>query len=698
MSITTDRLFERLPAYLRLRDAAEGQLIKGRVAPGDPRPAEDFGPLRTLASLIAREAQIVEEGLDAHYDNAFIETCAPWVIPYLGELLGVRGLADIPEGIDMRARVANALELRARKGTLRALEQAATDASGWPVAAVEYWQRLVHTQAMRLPHPEMGKTVDLRDRGALARIGTPFARTARNADVRRIATRGGRWNLGNIGLHVWRLRPAALTDHRVFPAAAGRRDFRFHPLGCDAQLYAPRGIGGGPGAPAREADMPAPITRALLAEDPGRFYGPGRAMLLQVGGALIPLAEIRAAHLGDRPGGGAEPPWNRTGGIPGLTLIDPELGRIVVDPNRGGALRVTCHFARVLEIGGGEYPRAAAIGSIEDAQPLPVGGNSASAVVAAGGTGSFVFTQSSRYTANGTIAVPAGETLRLIAADGRFPTVRLGAAGLSIALGTDARVELNGLRLDNGALRITGGGGDAAVTLTDCTLVPGLSLARDGSPVSPGAPSLTLAAPGASLRLTRVIAGPVIVAEDTDTRCVECILDAGSPAATALAPTPGAMRNLVAFDRCTIRGLVRSASFAEGARQSPEGTGVVLDSRDRLASSDTLFVGAPAPAVDVQHRQTGCIRFSLVPAGSLTPRLYRCIPGPVPQFASRRLSDAAYMMLTRANPPAILQGAEDGGEIGVFNRAAHRARNDNIARSIDDFLRFGHAAGVFHET
>ena len=132
MNLTGDQLFELLPAFQRLRDAEQGRSIKREVDPvSTTRGIEDFGPLRTLASLIAREGQIVDEALDQYYADAFIETCAPWAIPYLGDLLGVRGLADIPEGIDMRARVANTLDLRSRKGTLRALEQAAGPCTLW---------------------------------------------------------------------------------------------------------------------------------------------------------------------------------------------------------------------------------------------------------------------------------------------------------------------------------------------------------------------------------------------------------------------------------------------------------------------------------------------------------------------------------------------------------------------------------------
>ncbi len=697
MNLTTDQLFELLPAFLRLHDAEQGRRIKRAVDPtSTTRDIEDFGPLRTLASLIAREGQIVDEALDQHYANAFIETCAPWVIPYLGDLLGVRGLADIPEGIDMRARVANALDLRSRKGTLRALEQAAADSSGWPVYAVEYWKKLVHTQSMRLTHPAMGRTVNTRDKPAMARIGMPFERDGRNVEVRRIETATGRWNLGNIGLHVWRLRPYSISGHVALPVGT-RRDFRFHPLGCDAQLYARTGLDAGTDVPSLEADMPAPITRNIMAEDESRFYGPGKAMLIQVGNTVVPVENIKAANLASRAAPGApEPDWTRSGGISGVTLIDPELGRIVIDPDLSGPVRVTCHFARVLEIGGGEHGRVHSIGSIEDGITIAPSNNLVTAINGAGGEGTFLLEQSSHYSANGTITVPADGILRIVAIDGAFATVRIGSAGLTIALGDNATLELNGLRLHNGAVTITGTG--AAINIHESTLVPGLALGIDGAAASPGAVTLDCRTAGAALRMDRCISGLVQVAQDMDVCISETILDAGDPADMAFRPAPGAARVTVAFDRCTILGRVATGAFTDGARAAPAGFGVAIDSDERLATSDTLFFGRTAPPVAAEFRQIGCIRFSYVPEGSLPPRLYRCVRTPEPIFDSTRYATADYMLLGSRNEEAITGGAENGGEIGAYNRAAHQARASNIRRSIDDFLRFGHAAGQFNET
>lgn len=683
MRLTLDDLFALLPAYMRLRDADEGAAVKSRLAPTDPRPPVDFGPLRTLASLIAREAQVSDEALDDLYDNAFIETCAPWAVPYLGELLGVRGLQDIPEGLDLRARVADALALRARKGTLRALEHAASEAANLPVMAVEYGRRLVHAQSMRLVHPAMGAAADFRDRPGLARIGTAFERASRGVEVRRIDTSArGRWNLGNVGLHVWRLRPWPLTHHLVNPAAAGGRIFRFHPLGCDARLFDRAEARAPIEQPMRESALPVAITRALMAEDPGRFYGENRALRVFVGDVAVPLAEIRAADLGDRATDGTEP-WNRAP-LPALTLIDPELGRLVVGQNRTGPVRISCNFARACEIGGGEQSRRASLASVEDAVPIPPADEIAAAVGAAGGT--FLLAESTHYVMGSAIAVPDGGLLRILAADGRFPTVAIPGT-LTVTLGRGATLELNGLRLHGGGIAVQGSATDpGTLVLRDCTLVPGLGLDRRGDATAPGAVSVQIGTTGMALVCERVISGPVQLMSDAEAIFADCILDAGSDAAAALFASPGSVRHVVSLTRCTVRGRVSTGSFSGSAGIDAAG--------GAPATSDTLFMGA-APGIEAAMRQTGCIRFSLVPPGALVPRLYRCTRGPAPVMESLRYADPAYMLMPPGTSDSLRRGAGNGGEIGVCNRAGLTVRDDNIARSIDDFLRFGHAAGIF---
>src|ERR1700735_2511026 len=124
-SPSTDRLYQLLPAVYRIRDSAQGQ------------------PLRALLSLVQQIYDTVEQDILGLYENWFIETCAEWVVPYIGDLLSVRPLyAANADTFSARAYVANTLDFRRRKGTAAMLEQLALDVTGWPAHVVEYFALL----------------------------------------------------------------------------------------------------------------------------------------------------------------------------------------------------------------------------------------------------------------------------------------------------------------------------------------------------------------------------------------------------------------------------------------------------------------------------------------------------------------------------------------------------------------------------
>ena len=93
----------------------------------------------------------------------------------------------------------------------------------------------------------------------------------------------------------------------TFPNACQVMRWHFHPLGFEASMDAPRSMvarlfdraeARAPiEQPMRESALPVAITRALMAEDPGRFYGENRALRVFVGDVAVPLAEIRADIL-----------------------------------------------------------------------------------------------------------------------------------------------------------------------------------------------------------------------------------------------------------------------------------------------------------------------------------------------------------------------------------------------------------------
>ena len=95
-----EHLFGLLPAFHRIRDAEAGH------------------PLRALLAVMQSEMDRMETDIERLHDNWFIETCEEWLVPYIGDLLAVRGIDPIDDGsFSLRAFVANTLEYRQAKGT-----------------------------------------------------------------------------------------------------------------------------------------------------------------------------------------------------------------------------------------------------------------------------------------------------------------------------------------------------------------------------------------------------------------------------------------------------------------------------------------------------------------------------------------------------------------------------------------------------
>ena len=153
-----------------------------------------------------------------------IETCAEWVTPYLGDLVGYRPLHGVvPPVASLRAEVAHTIALRRRKGTTLVLEQLARDVTGWSARAVEFFDLLVATQYMNHPRAHSLRCPDLRKGEALEWIGRAFETASRNVDVRNIESGRGSHNIPNVGLFLWRIE-----SHSRRMAPAVRVSERFH--------------------------------------------------------------------------------------------------------------------------------------------------------------------------------------------------------------------------------------------------------------------------------------------------------------------------------------------------------------------------------------------------------------------------------------------------------------------------------------
>ena len=205
MSLDAEQLYRLLPAVYRVRDAAARQ------------------PLRALIGAFARELEALEENLEQLYDDQFIETCAEWVAPYIGDLIGYRPLHGVVAAVaSPRAEVANTIAYRRRKGTALMLEQLARDVTDWPARAVEFFEQLATTQYMNHLRPHAPATAAVRSQRAMLAANGPF--NARRAHRRDAPARDAARPLQHSEYRHLPVAPAAVPPaRRAAVARSGRR-------------------------------------------------------------------------------------------------------------------------------------------------------------------------------------------------------------------------------------------------------------------------------------------------------------------------------------------------------------------------------------------------------------------------------------------------------------------------------------------
>jgi hypothetical protein len=704
-SLTADRLYALLPAVYRLRDAASGE------------------PLRALIGALAKEFSALEENLDQLYDDQFIETCAQWVAPYIGDLIGYRPLHGVsPKIASPRAEVANTIAYRRRKGTALMLEQLASDVTSWPAHAVEFFQELATSQYMKHIRPQAYATADLRDMGANFLQGGPFNAFAHTTEMRRPEGGSGRYNIPNIGIFLWRLLSLPLSAVPLTPDAADTtgRKFRVNPLGADLSLFRHAQTEDDITHLAEPINVPEPLSVRLMAlavrasqastvPAPDAIldddYGDGESLVFMRPGtppSLVPIGQVRVCDLRDiLDAGGNVIGWNHEDSVPAGTIgFDPERGRVLLGVPSDGALLATFHYGVTSAIGGGEYERAPQ-GDEQANQRTIAGGNPLQPeldAISGGGRlligDSLTYAQTPVFKVDDVLAAGApGLEVVVAAMDSTRPLIAAGGE-VTLAVGARGQLVLDGLVFSGGALRLPAAADDETreLILRDCTLVPGLALNPDGSAVSPDVPSLIVEHPFARVTLERCITGPLVIAGDATLTMTDCIVDAGRPESVAYdGDNAGGPGGTLTIRQCTIVGKLHTKLL-------------------QLASNSIFFarladsIGETwAAPIIAERRQEGCVRFCYVPSGSITPRRFRCVPDKdhpsvQPHFTSLRFGDPAYGQLRHATDPAIRQGADDESEMGVLHSLFQPQRETNLRIRLDEYLRFGLHAGVFYAT
>lgn len=730
MRFDVEQLMNMLPAVYRLRDVKD-------------RPPDQQHQLRALIGVIAEQMGILEEDLAQLYDDQFVDTCADWVLPYIGDLLGNTPLyaGNPTEGdrarrlfpeltgprfaprVALRARpdVARTIYYRKRKATLPMLEGQAHDVTGWAARVVEFFEVLAWTQCIRNHLRMFSTTPDMRKLDKLELVDTAFDTIPHTVDVAPINQHDGWHEIRNVGFFLWRLGAYPIDESDARIDAAGGFRFRFHPAGIDSPLfsrYRPTDTSG-----VTETRVPAPIRPLLLALDirdykalplprPGfsELYGDAgtaqsrkRSFIIFNDGTMIPPEQICSADLSTW----KQPPNN-------IVAVDTKLGRIAFGPAiTPNDVRVSYHYGFPADLGGGPYARASwlvkkklaaaiirvskngAITTIEDAVDAWKTGGRLNTIIEIGDNRTYVEPNPI------VIDPPAKQWLAIEAADGKRPHIQL-ANPIIVEGAADSLVTFSGLLVE-GSIEIENSVG--RVRVLHSTLIPGAPGSfsiRANDPLSP--PALD----PLRIEVAFSITGPILATSSAHAVVIlDSIVDAhgglalGGLTATGFGPP-------ATIERTTIFGTTR-------VREMPLATEVIFD----------------APVI-VERRQKGCIRFSFVPhAASRTPRRYRCQPDLeiasaleekkkqlgrdlfasekaqvlafvtswlVPSYTSTRYGDAPYAQLHLHAPRQISRGAEDGSEMGAYCHLKQPQREDNLRMRLTEYLPFGLQPGIIYVT
>ena len=401
LSPIDEQLYRLLPAIYRIRDVAQGE------------------PLRALLAVLEQELRVVEVDIDALYDNWFIETCDDWVVPYIGDLLDVQELDTQDSQAngfqERRAYIANTVAYRRRKGTTPILEQLTQDVTGWRSRAVEFGRLLETTQ--NLVHiRDNSTTVNLRANNLLEEIGTPFERQAAYSAEIRPPRRGGRYNVPNIGLYIWRLQSYPLEKVRArFVCDSDSQQtgqyYTFSPLGQEQMpLFNQPQTKTDIVTLSEEINVPALLRRTVLADElttrrllrsrgeklmGKRYFDTDPVLQIWIDGQPQPLPteailiedlqvdNSAASSTSDETNAvrwkfASEILWDGDSQEPTsppahLVAVDPERGRLVFRPGfQPERMEVSYFYGFSDDLGGGPYGRIDTLPTEIDPNQLPI--------------------------------------------------------------------------------------------------------------------------------------------------------------------------------------------------------------------------------------------------------------------------------------------------------------------------------------
>ncbi|MDY6795807.1 MAG: hypothetical protein SWK76_11130 [Actinomycetota bacterium] len=712
-----NRLYNLLPAIYRIRDEEKG------------------GPLRSLLGIIDEQIENIHGDIEGLYEDWFIETCADWVIPYIGDMVGNKPLHEIKQL--RRTDVAKTIYYRRRKGAAAMLEELARDVTGWGAHVVEFFQLLSWTQNLNhlrydiagshdpasMPYVDRVGTVNLRSMDVLDRLDGPFDIISHNVDIRPIEDCEGWYNIRKIGFFLWRLNYYVLSGAPPRDVAGHPGFYTFSRLGNKAPLFNKPRPEAGETALAGETQVPGPIRpmaferdldayRSETAQNAANsgYYGPGRGVNIEVDGKPVTPQEVVAMDLT----GFEHPPSGKVAVDVRSGLLGFAKGEEPSTTDDLDTFSVTHTYGFSADIGGGPYerrqdmiepvPEALDIDVARDGDIKTIQGALDKWEEEGKPPRVIKFHDNGVYGGNVDISLPDQGWLALQADNGVWPDVRLvGVSSLGVETGV-ATLILDGFLIE-GAFELSGG---LHLTLQHCTLVPGRMLRFTGQAMFPDRDSLTVgkACDELTVAVKKCVTGTIRMPADGGCLRVE----------ESVIQPPPQKSGEVEF---------AIAGNDEGTDPGPPlhiRRSTVLGSvfvRELELASDTLFCGP----VKVLRHQEGCVRFCYIPEGSVTPRRYRCQPemaektegaelkrdlteGEIavikarlePRFTSMDYGEPGYAQLGHGCAEEIRAGAEDGAEMGAFCSLKQHQREASLNIRLKEYLPFGLEPGFIHTT
>lgn len=724
-----DRLYDLLPAVYRMADARQGR------------------PLQALLGVIEEDMNALEEDIEGLYDDWFIETCADWVIPYIGDLLGIEGMQYITGGWNLRSYVANALSYRRRKGTSVVLKKVAHDVTGWPAHSLEFFRLTAATQNLHHLRSVSFQSPNLKDRSLADSSEGPFGNIPHTVDIRKMNTGRYRYNISNIGIFLWRLQSYEMD---MVNARRIEEDcYTFDPTGLDLPLFHQPRSHKVETFLADESEIPGPLRfspmrRELricqdnptsISTEPLCFFSdpPVISIILELEETTVSLETSRKvlkvsprdleicdlSHWQEGRGAGI-------GGQSTKLAIDPRLGRLKISKKMQSSFRqksqkiggvlVSYSYGFSGDIGAGPYDRTLPIrevmGEEVDWQACVTRNRDFA-------RGEHIFS---------TLTEALREWKNFV---DKEPVLIKRNVGLIIIMDSGTYHEDVNIEIPEGCRLLIVAANYASSQEPEKNRKKGLFSARMLRPhfwgnmnvygtakeesENPGELVINGLLMEGELRVQEGNLGSLIVANSTiipgkggikvysqEKKKNDCLKLTLNQSVCGKIELGKSVPELL-IRECIIDALSpdKLAINAEGAQANIEESTILGKSCiSSLQACDSIFTGQ----VSARQNQEGYVRFSYLPVGSRTPRRFQCQPETSlanrihPAFNSLQYPNPAYAQLSSSCPKEISAGAEDGSEMGVFNSLQQPQRLANLDAALLEYLPIELEAGIFFMT